>query len=326
MKSVLAIFMMVLLATDAFCEDDNLKKPAFAVTAGAGFIRGHTTYQIGGYFEGQDGTGELRFPISELEFPLDVAYGSLGAQLGLADRLEIAGSFKKNLSVNAGELRDRDWGILYLDPNIDWWTDPDSLDISSVSDTKVDALVAEISARLYADPWPYKKTEVTLYLGGKYIYQNFDFTASNLDQWSPSLNDHYGFDVGHDRISGEVLTYEVTKNIPALIAGLKLAAGPNVTFDLTLGYSWFVTVKDEDHHLLRSLVTKAECDGDAALVTLTGEVMLSPQYSLHMIYDYTTIDTQGKETQYHGQENIATIDQKNFSDVHMYEITMTFRF
>jgi hypothetical protein len=135
--------------------------------------------------------------------------------------------------------------------------------------------------------------------------------------------------MGHVRTSGDVLTYEVTKNIPAFIAGVKLTAGQNVTLDLTLGYSRIVTVEDEDHHLLRPLFSKAECDGEAVLFSLAGEVELFPRCSFNVKYDYTTIDTEGLEIQYHeynGQDHKATIEQKNFSDVHMYELAMVYRF
>jgi hypothetical protein len=324
MRYILAIFVSVLLASNAFCEDDDQKKPVLAFAAGVGVMRGHTTYQIGGNFDAPDDNGNVRFPISELEFPLDVAYGSLGAQLDVAGRLEIAGGFKKNISEDAGELKDRDWGTLHR--TTDWWHDPNSLDVFSVSDTKLNALVAEVSARFYANPWQYKKTELKFYLGGKYTYQKFDFTADNLDQWYPSLNEYYGVDVGHIRISGEVLTYEVIKEIPAVMAGLKLATAPSITFDITLGYSPHATVKDEDNHLLRPLVSKAKCDGEALMFSLTGEVLLFPRCAFNVKYDYTTIDTKGVETQYHPRGRTAEIEQKNFSDVHMYEITMAYRF
>jgi outer membrane protease len=325
MKYFLTIFAAALIASNAFCEDSH--KPALAFSAGMGVMRGHTTYQIGGNFETPDGNGRRRFPISELEFPLDVPYGSLGAQLGVADRLEIAGVFKKNISEKAGSMKDRDWGI--FSDKYDWWPDPDSLDAFSVSDTKLDALVAEISARLYADPWPFKNAEVTFFVGGKYIYQKFDFTASDLDQWSPSLNEYYGFDAGHIRIPGKVLTYEVTKKMPVATVGFKITAGRNITLDLSLGYSGKVKVRDEDHHLLRSLVSKAKCDGDAFLFSLTGEIELFPRCSFNLKYDYTTIDTHGLEIQYHeylGQPLEASLEQKNFSDVHMYELAMVYRF
>lgn len=324
MRYILAVCIIALLASNAFCEDGILKKRVYTLSAGVGVMRGHTTYQVGGNYETPDESGEARFPISELVFPLDVVYGSLGAGLDLAERLNVSVVFRKNISENAGKMEDRDWGI--LDESTDWWSSPDSLDVSSVADTKIDALMAEISARLYFNPRQYRNTELAFYLGGKYAYQKFDFTASNLDQWYPSLNDYYGFDVGHVRVSGDVLTYEVTKNIPAVIAGLKLAVDPNFTFDVTLGYSPYVTVKDEDHHPLRSLVTKADCDGDAVLFSFAGEIRLFPRCAFNIRYDYTAVDTEGVETQYHGEGYVATIEQKNFSDVHMCEITMDYRF
>jgi len=313
-----------MLASSAFCEDVVIEKRNYTLSAGVGIMSGHATYQIGGNFETPDGSGVTGFPASELEFPLDVYYGSIGGKVDFNKTFEVALGFKKNITKNAGKLKDTDWGVFY--DEYDWWTDPDSLDIYSLSDAEVDALVADISARLYFHPLQFQKSELFFFVGGKYIYQKFDFSCSNLDQWYPSLNDYYGFDVGHFYASGEVLTYEITKQIPSIITGTKLVTGPNLTLDVMLGYSPYVTIEDEDRHLLRSLVSESDCEGDALLFSFVGDLGFSTRWSLAMKYDYMYIDTDGKERQYLDGEYIATIDQKNFSDLHMFEISLNCRF
>lgn len=324
MRYVLAVFVSAVIASNALCEDATFKMTNWSLSAGLGIMDGHTTYQIGGHYEVPEGGGEVRFPLSELEFPLDAFYGSLGATIDLIERFEIAAGFKKNISKDTGKMKDRDWGIAY--GQIDWWTDPDSLDTYSVSDAEIDALIMDISARFYFDPWRYRKLNVLFFFGGKYMYQYFDFTASDLEKWSPSLSDYYGFDVGRENIPGKVLTYELWKNIPAFIAGAKLFTGPNFTLDVMLGYSPAVTIEDEDHHILRSLVTKSECDGNAVLFSLNGDIEFFTRWSLLMKYDYSSIDAEGEEKQYVRGEYVATIEQKNFSDLRMYEMSLKYRF
>ena len=326
MKYSIAIFILLLSASNAFCEDTTFKSRHYTFSAGVGIMSGHTTYQIGGNYEVGGESGETRFPLSELEFPMDVYYGSLSGKVDFNKRLEVALDLKKNITTNAGKMKDKDWGQAY--EQIDWWTDPDSLDIYSMSDTQIDALVADISARFYFNPWQFQTSELFFFLGGKYVYQKFDFTCSNLEQWYPSSNDYFGFDIGRDYASGNVLTYEITKQFPAVIAGTKFVTGPNLTLDVMLGYSPYVTLEDEDNHLLRTpvLVSKSECDGDAFLLSVTCDFSFSTRWSLGMRYDYTSTDTEGEEKQYLDGVYNATIEQKNFSDLHMCEMSISYRF
>lgn len=332
MRYVLAIVVCTVFASNAFCEDTVFEGSNYTISMGLGIMDGHTTYRIGGNYVVYDvegeiiGDGETIFPLSELEFPLDVYYGSLYAKINPTENLEVAVGLKKNISENAGKMQDTDWG--YLCDVLDWWTDPDSLDVYSVSDTETDALVLDISARFYFNPLQFHKSDLLFFFGGKYVYQKFKFTANNYDLWYPSLNDYFGFDIGHDYFSGKVMTYEISKNIPAVIAGAKLVTGPNLILDVMFGYSPDVTIKDEDHHLLRNpiIISKSKCDGEAFLFAFTCDYRFSTRWSLGMKYDYTFIDTDGIEKQDHVGEFTSIIEQKNFSDLHAYEMSLSYRF
>jgi hypothetical protein len=92
------------------------------------------------------------------------------------------------------------------------------------------------------------------------------------------------------------------------------------------GYSPSVRVEDEDNHILRSLRTNAECDGDAFLVSLTGDCRFQTKWSLGLTYDYTKIDTVGIEDQYIDGTYWASVGHKNFSDTHAIQMSLTYWF
>ncbi len=324
MRYALAVAILMLLVSNAFGEEVSFEKHNYSVTAGLGFMNGHTTYQIGGHFTTPDGSGDARFPVSELKFPLNVYFGNLGGDVSLTPRLKLKANLKKNISSDAGKTKDSDWGIFYYE--IDGWTDQDSLDIYSESDTETDAVIADVSLRYSFMQRVWRKAEFSFFIGGKSIYQKFDFKTSDLDQWYPSANSLSGYDIGHDKISGKVLIYKMTEWIPAVITGMDLTASQKFSLDVMFGYAPYATAKDEDHHLLRSLTTKSDCDGDAILFSLTGDYRLLNRWGLGLSYDYTKMDTKGHEKQYQDGEYSATVDHKNFTTLQTFGVRLHYLF
>lgn len=292
-----------------------------SISAGIGLMRGHTTYQIGGKIDTPEGSGRIRFPLSELIFPLDIRIGTLEAEVSLNQNWTVTAGIKKNISSEAGKMKDSDWGINYYD--IVGWTDPDSLDIYSESDTDAEAFIAELAVKYYVVKQRSKKTEFKLFVGGKYIYHHFDFDVSNVHQWYPSLPEEPHF---YDQ--DKVLTYEVTKHIPAVTIGAELFTKYNFRLDAMIGYSPFVTVEDEDDHILRGKLSKAECDGDAVFFSLAGSYRFHRNWTINLEYDYIYIDTDGRQKQYDYVDgfDIGTIDTKNFSETSTYGVSVSYLF
>ncbi|NJL60261.1 MAG: hypothetical protein HC887_12150 [Desulfobacteraceae bacterium] len=80
------------------------------VTFGIGRMDGDTTYSIGGkYFSPDSGVGEYPFPISVLEFDIELYMASLGAGMKFADNWEISTEIRKNISSGSGVLKDSDY-------------------------------------------------------------------------------------------------------------------------------------------------------------------------------------------------------------------------
>ncbi len=91
------------------------EKRGVRLSGGIGILRGDSTFQIGGNVVLADGVrGTIHFPLSELEFPLDVVIGSIEASVDFADRWTFRGGLSKNVTSDAGKTKDSDWGILNL--------------------------------------------------------------------------------------------------------------------------------------------------------------------------------------------------------------------
>jgi len=270
----------------------------FDVTVGLGELSGHTTYQIGGTVSTSSGIEELHFPISELEFPLDVYMVSLGASVGFAEKLKLSASVKKNITDDAGKMKDSDWGVPFEDPpgSGSWWYDPDSLDIYSESNADLDALIVDVNLRY--------RLHRGFFVGLGYIHQNFDYECSLVRQWSPSGLSGYDY----TGTGGVGLTYEVTYNIPYIEIAFMGKATDTFTVEMSLGYSSIVNVEDEDQHLSRSKVYKGDCDGTAILFSLEGRYDFFKNWFLTLGFDYVKIEADGKSEAFFSGVYDHTID------------------
>ncbi len=284
------------------------ERPKVDLRLGIGMLRGDTTYQIGGKIDSPLGSSEVHFPLSELKFPLDVYMASVGGSIEFAEKWKVNASVKKNINSDAGKMEDSDWGIWYLDselPHMPGYS-PDSLDIYSESDADLDALIMNINL-LYKF---YEKSNWSFSAGLGYIHQNFDYEVSNLVQWYPSYYDYFGVDLGHDYVNGVVLTYEVIYSIPYIELATEFKIKDKFSVGASIGYSPFVNVKDEDNLILRSKISKGDCDGNAILLSLDGQYNLTESWFLTLLFNYTTVDADGKSKSYFDGEYSHTIDQK----------------
>ena len=207
---------------------------------------------------------------------MDVYMASAEGSIGFAERWKVSAGVKKNITDDAGKMKDSDWGVPFEDPpgsDSWWWYGPDSLDIYSESDADLDALILDINLRYMVHGG--------FFVGLGYIHQNFDYECSLIKQWSPSGLSGYDYtgtgDVG--------LTYEITYNIPYIEIVFMGKATDNLYVEVSLGYSPIVDAEDEDHHLLRSKVNKSDCDGDAILLSLEGRYDLPKNWFFELGVD-----------------------------------------
>ena len=274
------------------------------IAVGIGSLSGDTTYRIGGTVVTSLGSSQVHFPISELEFPLDVWMVSVEGSKEFADKWKVSVSVEKNITSDAGKMKDSDWGFWYLDGYS--WAEKGTLDIYSESDAELDALIMDINLRYRF----YEKSNWAFIAGLGYIRQNFDYAVSNLDQWYPSSNYYLGVDLPHDYASGKILTYEITYSIPYIEIGIQRSFKDKFSVEASLGYSSIVDAEDEDVHILRAMVSEADCDGDAILLFLKVRYDSSKNWFVMAEFDYTKIEVDGKSITYVGGEYSNTIDQE----------------
>ncbi|MCP4708443.1 MAG: hypothetical protein GY869_07455, partial [Planctomycetes bacterium] len=184
---------------------------------------GDTTYRIGGVFYGpgiSGGAVNINYPLSQLEFPLDVYMATLNTSLEFADRWEINFNAQKNINDPGGVMKDSDYLSLFQEVDADGnatgvihtaW-DLQFPDTYSESDASLDAMIFDLNMRY--------RFYGNLYAGIGYIYQNFDFDLSNVRQWNP-ISDYYArYDPAYYQPGvyghGVGLAYEVTYHIPYL--------------------------------------------------------------------------------------------------------------
>ncbi len=340
-RFLIAVLIIGAYINDGFAQEKNeipakgtatatdyelVKQSMVDVAVGLGKLGGHTAYQIGGIISAPSGTYEVHFPISELEFPLEVYMFSMVGSVGFKETLKLSASVKANITDDAGKMKDSDWGVYYL-AGIGG-AEQGTLDIYSESDSDLNALIVDVNLR-------YNMNRKFL-VGLGYIHQNFDYEISNLHQWYPSSFYYTGVNFPHDVVSGLVLTYEVTYSIPYIEVVLMEASDTfladtifdsTLTVEMSLGYSPIVRAEDEDHHLLRSKVNKGDYDdGTAILFSLGGRFDFETNWFIALQFDYTKIKADGKSEAFFNGVYDHTIDLKTESEQTFFFLNIGYAF
>ncbi len=329
MRYLICIFIFILTGHYAFAQDSSsgdgpARSLNIAVDLGTGVLRGHTTYQIGGDVDYANSAHEdLRFPISELKFPLDVYMASLSASAEFKEKWKLVINAKKNITDDAGSLEDSDWG--YWHDGADLPHDPgstcdpdkcssDSLDIYSESDAELDALIIDLDFRYRFFNKAFGKTSLSFFAGAGHIYENFSYEVSDLDQWYPSYKDYFGVNLGHDKVSGKVLTYDISYFIPYIRVGTTFAVEDRLGIEGSLAFSPYLIIQDEDNHILRDKVSEGELEGAAIMLSLEGRYNFSRHWFTKLELNYMILYAEGEQKQYIRSDHFATIDEEITSE------------
>ncbi len=301
----LCILSMLMVGGSALAQSP-LK---FEFSFGPDYMMGDTTYQIGGKVYDQFGnlTNRFWFPISELEFPTDVMMATAALTVGSAtDSWRINTSLSKNVTEDAGTMKDSDWV-----------TNPNTLDIYSESDADLDALAFDINA----DYRFFQRQNFALYAGVGFRRHDYDFDVKNMDQWYPS--GLYGS--GHEIIPGKVLTYEVDFNLAYLTLGSQVDLSNLFHLYAEIGYAYAKST-DEDNHLLRDRVSKGDYDGNAVLFNLAARFDLNPEWFLTGKIDYQHIEVDGESDTYESMIKTHSIYQEIESQQTTLSVAIGYRF
>jgi outer membrane protease len=271
--------LMSLTAFSAPIQSAASNSVTWNLWGGAGIMNGDVTYQIGGHYEDSTGEGETHFPLSELKWPVNVPFGTVGASVDF-NRLEARGQFSKNLSSDAGQIEDSDW---------EDEADPDLLTTYSESDTDFEGYIADGSIRYWLLETSLREIRTSLAVGAGWLYEYFSWDAENLDQWEPQNPDSE-----HIIVPGTVGSYEATLNMPYVEAAGKLAF-KGLTIEGSLGAAPYAQVHDVDDHKLRYILAKTDADGTAFKASLQARYNFTDKVFLMTQLSYLTFDVDGSE-------------------------------
>jgi len=308
----------------------RLDLPAFRdtqiiLTIAPGILRGDTTYRIGGHIkqlvDGVPAEFDVQFPLSELDWPLNVAVVTGRLTLNYARLWEVGAEFHKSVTSNSGKMRDSDWGIYYLEDPVAWPL-ADSLDVYSLSDSKLDALVLDLHLRGFF----HHRKRYTTFAGIGYLNQSFKFAAYDLDQWYPSIRQYFGVDLPHDKVPGLVGRYRVRYSIPYAEIGQEGRFLDFMTVRGAFAASPFVLLTDVDEHLLRNKENHGRCKGVFARLEVDLRLDHPRGWFLGLQLDYTRIAAKGKSDAQFGGVYDHTIDLKIHSDQVLFNAYTGLRF
>lgn len=217
---------------------------------GAGGWGGDVTYEIGGKVSYPDGTSEtVNDPLSRLEWPLGVVAINLGGQCTLADRIDVYADGRVSVNDPSGKMEDTDW--LYTD-------DSDQPTIYSESDTELDAYSINGGMRIWlVDLSIGPRGRMRAGLGGGCIYQYMKWKTKESTQWSPWSVDNLQ----------DAAAYHVKLTMP--YAGLAAALEfKRFRVNVGLDAAPWLSVKDEDDHILRHIKSETDADGHGGRVRM----------------------------------------------------------
>lgn len=246
--------------------------------AGGGMMAGETTYRIGGEVVMDGETTLVPDTISELKWPMNVAIVGGGLLLPLAERAELRLQAWGVVSSDAGTAENRDW------------LEEDRLTIYSESDAELSGHGINGGLRYWFDVGS-RAALLPLRLGAGIglLYHSLDWEAVNLDQSYPLWADE-----PHDRVAGVVGTYGVDLVMPFIEAALQ-GKTERFCFTVAAGVSPYVSVHDEDDHLLRAIYAETDATGVGGFGSLAAEFSLGHAWFLLARLDIMGYYAEGTE-------------------------------
>ncbi|MES0491706.1 MAG: omptin family outer membrane protease [Leptospirales bacterium] len=297
------------------------------VEAGVGLLNGHTTYQIGGNFNSNSGSGHFRFPLSELRFPLEnIFYVYNSIEYTSKNKWRFLVSVKIDASNYAGKLRDSDWGIFYY--NGISGTSENSLDIFSKTDTYVDFILWQFQFR-----WDKKINSKSYFSPGfGFEYRSFNFTGKDVRQTYPSCGS-YGICSSYPdiNINGRVITYDIQFYVPMVMIGYSYRFFKKWNLNIDTGVSPYLYVTDLDNHLLRYKKSKGKASGQSYMASLYITYNFNRRAGLNLGASYSGYSARGRQKQVYyktsseaNRGDWAKIDYRVFSST--YEFVLSFNY
>ena len=271
----------------AFSDAAAGEKEYFCWT-GAGIYTGNVTYQIGGHFvvPSRHIDEVDPFPLSKLQFPLNVTMVTFGNEFTFNKNFEIRGEITKNISTGAGQEMDTD----YI------WMPGPVVQTYSASDADVQAITTDVGFRYWVARQNTDELHLKLGLGFAYLYEHFEWRLSNLDQFDYYYSSGFPYVPTLETVqSGLIGTYETTTNMPYLEVASEFEQTDAFSLLISLGYSPIAQISDEDNHILRQIVSTTNVIGSAYKIGVQAKYNLSKNWILMGKWDWINYDLTGTE-------------------------------
>ncbi|CAK8722308.1 Outer membrane protease [Candidatus Electrothrix laxa] len=272
-------------------------------------MSGDITSSIGGEINHADGQNESTFfPLSELEWPMDILLARFEGSLMLNPMWRINGTLKTAVDDPDETMIDRDW-----------FSAGGLADIYSESSVSAfEAFILDIDFEwtyLRQGPW-------ILSAGIGYLHQDFEYEGELIMQYSPTGIS--GYDYIGDGSTG--ITYENTFSMIYFLLGADLQLTGQ--FDLSGKFSVapLASSEDELHHLYYNKVSTGDMDGVACMFEVSGNFWISPWWFVEMGAQYTHISVDGDQYQVLDGEPLGQIEQEVVSEQASIYITMEYSF
>lgn len=257
-------------------------QPAFKTDLWAGFdvTGGDVTYEIGGTVRQGALVEEVHFPLSRLEWPMNVAMLSIGGSVEAGD-FDARAVASRNITSESGTMKDSDWEIE---------GQPDVLTTYSESDAELSAMQLDGSVRYWVSfPTSNERERVRLGGGVGVLYQDFSWDANDTDQWYPQNPG-----LGHDIFRGTTISYDAKVLMPYVEVGGKLNYGA-LYLEGRVGLSPYTQVEDVDDHRLRYIKAETDSDGTGAFAELIGRYTFQNNIFLQGSFWAMAFDVEGTE-------------------------------
>ncbi|MDU9049972.1 MAG: omptin family outer membrane protease [Candidatus Electrothrix sp. Rat3] len=272
-------------------------------------MTGDLTSSIGGEINHANGENESTFfPISELEWPMDILLARFEGSLTLNPMWRINGILKTAVDDPGETMIDRDW--FYPDGWVDVYSE------SSISE--FEAFILDIDFEwtyLQQGPW-------SLSAGVGYLYQDFEYQGNLIRQYSPSGITGYNY-VGNGSTG---VAYENTFSMVYFLLGADLQLTQK--FDLSGKFSVapLASSEDELHHLYYDKVSTGDMDGVAYMFEVSCNFQFTPWWFVKSGVQFTTISVDGDQYQVLAGEPLGQIDQEVESNQSSGYISMGYSF
>jgi outer membrane protease len=272
-------------------------------------MSGEMTSSVGGEINHANGQNERTFfPISDLEWPVDILLARFEGSLTLNPMWRINGTLKTAVDDPDEMMIDRDWFYPYGPADI----------YSESNISEFEAFILDVDFE-----WTYlRQGPLSLSAGVGYLHQEFDYEGNLIMQYSPTGITGYNY-VGNGATG---ITYENTFSMVYFLLGADMQLTPQFDFSGKFSVAPLASSEDELHHLYYNKVSTGDMDGTAYMFEVSGNFQISPWWFVKAGVHFTNISVDGDQYQVLGGEPLGKIDQEVESDQSSVYISMGYSF